>query len=91
MFNCLQQFIRDKWWTKNRIAQYAQAKEANGEIFRLTIIYAEDDFDIPWHHTPTLFWHAVNASLPAGITYDNLEAKKLESKVDLGAAGSVVE
>jgi abhydrolase domain-containing protein 12 len=77
--------------TKDRIAHYVQANEANGERYRLSIIHAEDGFDIPWHHTPTLFWHAVNASLPAGITYGNLEAKSLESRADLGAAGSVME
>ena len=38
-----------------------------------------------------LFWHAVNASAPAGISYDELDQKKLDSKVDLGAAGSVME
>lgn len=27
----------------------------------------------------------------AGISYNNLEARKLESKVDLGAIGSVIE
>jgi abhydrolase domain-containing protein 12 len=91
LFNYLQLFIRDKWLTKDRIAQYVQANEVNGERYRLTIIHAEDDYDIPWHHTPIIFWHAVNASVPAGISHDDLESKKLESKVDLGAAGSVME
>jgi abhydrolase domain-containing protein 12 len=91
LFNCLQHFIRDKWLSKDRIAQYVRANEANGEKYRLTIIHAEDDYDIPWHHTQIVFWHAVNATVPAGITYDELELRKLESKVDLGAAGSVME
>jgi abhydrolase domain-containing protein 12 len=80
LFNYLQRFIQDKWLSKDNIAQYIRANEVNGEMYRLTIIHAEDDYDIPWHHTPTIFWHAVD-----------LEVRKLESKVDLGAAGSVME
>ncbi|KAH8812872.1 Alpha/Beta hydrolase protein [Xylogone sp. PMI_703] len=91
LFNYLQGFIRDKWPSKDRIAEYVRANEANGEKYRLTIIHVEDDYDIPWHHTSIVFWHAVNASVPTGITYDDLELKKLETKVDLGAAGSVME
>ena len=91
LFNYLGRFIQDKWLSKDRIAQYVRANEANGERYRLTLIHAEDDYDIPWHHTPVVFWHAVNATLPAGLTYDELEDKKFESKIDLGAAGSVME
>ena len=91
LFDYLQSFIRDKWLSKDRVAQYIQANEANGEKYRLTIIHAEDDYDIPWHHTPIVFWHAVNASVPAGVSHDELEQQKLGSMVDLGAAGSVTE
>jgi abhydrolase domain-containing protein 12 len=35
--------------------------------------------------------HAVNATVPGGITYDELEEKKYISKMHLGAAGSVME
>ncbi|ELR03358.1 hypothetical protein VC83_01661 [Pseudogymnoascus destructans] len=91
LFNYLQRFIQDKWLSKDNIAQYVRANEVNGEMYRLTIIHAEDDYDIPCHHTPTIFWHVVNASVYSGISCDELEARKLESKVDLGAAGSVME
>ena len=91
LFKYLQRFVRDKWSSKDHIAQYVRANEANGQRYCLTIIHAEDDYDIPWHHTPAIFWHAVNASVPAGVSYDDLEMRKLESKLDLGAAGSVME
>jgi len=55
------------------------------------VIHAEDDYDIPWHHTEVIFWHAVNATVPQGISYDELEEVKYKSKTDLGAAGSVME
>ncbi|CAG8201486.1 unnamed protein product [Penicillium nalgiovense] len=86
LFKYLQRFIRDKWLSKDCIAQYIRANELNGEKYRITIIHAEDDFDISWHHSQLVFWHAVNASMPAGINYDDLEQKKLDSKADLGAA-----
>ncbi|GFF98278.1 hypothetical protein IFM53868_09722 [Aspergillus udagawae] len=91
LFKYLHRFIRDKWPSTERIAQYVRLNEVNGEKYRLTIIHAEDDWDIPWHHTQVLFWHAVNGSVPLGITYDELAQRKLESQVDLGAAGTVME
>ncbi|KAJ6073003.1 hypothetical protein N7467_011088 [Penicillium canescens] len=91
VFKYLQRFIRDKWLSKDTIAQYIRTNELNGEDYRLTIIHAEDDYDIPWHHSELLFWHAVDASTPAGISYDDLEQKKLDSKAELGAAGSIME
>lgn len=91
LFNYLQRFIRDKWSSKDRIAQYIRANEANGEKYRLTIIHAEDDYDIPFHHTSTLFWHAINATLPVGISYEDLQEKKSSSMRNLGAAGSIMQ
>jgi abhydrolase domain-containing protein 12 len=91
LFNFLQRFLRDKWSTKDRIAQYIRTNEANAENYRMTLIHAEDDYDIPWDHTTTLFWHAVNATTPVGISYDELAEEKTESKKDFGAAGSVME
>lgn len=86
-----QTFIRDQWPSKDRIARYIRTNEANQERYRLTLIHAEDDYDIPSHHTQTLFWHAINATRPAGITYEGLEEMKAQSQNDLGAAGSVME
>ena len=91
LFNYLQTFIKDKWLSKDRIAGYIRANEAIGEKYRLTLIHAEDDYDVPSHHTEVVFWHAVNATVPQGITYDELEEVKYKSKKDLGAAGSVME
>ena len=91
LFNYLSTFIQDKWLSKDRIAEYIQANEANREKYQLTLIHAEDDYDIPSLHTEVLFWHAVNATVPPGITYDELEKSKYKSKRDLGAAGSVME
>ena len=91
LFNYLSTFIQVKWSSNDRIAEYIRAMEANRETYRLTIIHAEDDYDIPWHHTELVFWHAVNATTPRGISYNELEELKVESKTNLGAAGSVME
>ena len=91
LFNYLQTFIKDKWLSKDRIAGYIRANEVIGEKYRLTLIHAEDDYDVPSHHTEVVFWHAVIATVPRQITYDELEEVKYKSKKDLGAAGSVIE
>jgi abhydrolase domain-containing protein 12 len=91
LFDYLKSFIKDKWPSKDRIAEYIRINEANGEKYQLTIIHAEDDWDVPSHHSQVVFWHAVNATLPQSITYDELEEKKRTLKTDLGAAGSVME
>lgn len=91
LFSYLKTFIHDEWSSKDRIAKYIRANEENGQSYWLTLIHAEDDYDIPWHHTNLVFWHAVNATLPQGISYDELDEKKNQSATDLGAAGSVME
>ena len=52
------------------------------------MIHAEDDYDIPWHHTRLLFWHGVNAT---GVSHKDFEEKVSASKKDLGAAGSITD
>lgn len=90
LFNYLSTFIKDKWLSKDRIAEYIRANGANEEQYQLILIHAEDDYDIRSHHTEVVFWHAVNAAVPQGITYDELDEVKSISKMDLGAAGSVM-
>ncbi|KAH0346662.1 alpha/beta-hydrolase, partial [Aureobasidium melanogenum] len=91
LFNYPQRYINDKWSTKDRIASYVKANEANGAKYRITMIHAEDDYDIPWTHTPQLFWHAVNGTKTMGISFEELELMKAKSRVNNGPAGSVVE
>ena len=91
LFKYLSTFIQDKWSSKDRIADYIRTNEANGKKYQLTLIHAEDDYDVPSHHTEVVFWHAVNAAVAQGITYDELENAKSELRQDLGDAGSVME
>lgn len=91
LFNYLRKYIKDKWPTKDRITSYVKANEANGIKYRITMIHAEDDYDIPWTHTPQLFWHAINGTKNMGISFEELEQLKAKVRVDNGPAGSVVE
>ncbi|KAL9089809.1 MAG: hypothetical protein Q9165_005603 [Trypethelium subeluteriae] len=90
-FNYLKRYIRDHWSSKDRIADYIHANEANGEKYHLTIIHAEDDYDIPWTHSKELYWHAVNATRATGVSRRELEEAMASGKKSLGAAGSVFE
>jgi abhydrolase domain-containing protein 12 len=91
LFNYLRRYINDTWSTKDRIASYVKANEDNGIKYRITMIHAEDDYDIPWTHTPQLFWHAINGTKSMGISFEELGLLKAKARVDNGPAGSVVE
>lgn len=93
LLDYLNTFIRDKWLSKDRLSSFVRHCESLSGVFRkyhITIIHAEDDYDIPWSHSEQIFWHAVNASLPAGIRFEDLEKEKAISKVNLGAGGWVI-
>lgn len=89
----LNSFIRDKWPSKDRLSEFVRHCEnlaGDSRKYHITIIHAEDDYDIPWSHSEQIFWHAVNASMPTGISFEDLEKEKEVSKVNLGAGGWVV-
>ena len=90
----LNSFIVTKWPSKDKLAEFVRQchKMTGDELkYHVTIIHAEDDWDIPWSQSETVFWHAVNASLPMGISYEELEKKKAQDKIDLSAGGWVVQ
>lgn len=90
-------FIWDKWPSKDRLTAFVRACEdmpavsddvRNGKYYyRINLIHAQDDYDIPWTHSDQMFWSAVNASLPAGISFEELEREKEVAKVALGEGG----
>lgn len=87
-------FIVAKWPSKTKLADFIRRCEAMGPGspgYDITIIHAEDDYDIPWSHSEQLFWHATNASMPDGIAFAELEGEKMASRVDNDAGGWTVE
>jgi abhydrolase domain-containing protein 12 len=89
LFNLLSSQIRETWSTKSRIAAYVRRCEATSHRYRITLIHAEDDYDIPWHHTSTLFYHAASATREEGIGSAEMKTWRLGESQDIGAAGSV--
>ncbi|XXG99473.1 hypothetical protein Hte_005812 [Hypoxylon texense] len=90
----LNTFILSKWPSKDTLAEFVRKCEGmagDALNYHIAIIHAEDDYDIPWSHSEQVFWHAVNASSPNGISYDALETAKEASKVMRGAGGWTVE
>ncbi|KAF2822932.1 alpha/beta-hydrolase [Ophiobolus disseminans] len=94
----LNRFIRTKFPSKEKLADMIRHLDSakTGERRRkydITLIHAEDDYDIPWIHSDVLFWHAVNATLEpsASLTFDDLEKIKAKQKTPLGAGGWEME
>lgn len=94
----LNRFIVSKWPSKDKLAaliRHCEALKLPGREtkYDVTLIHAEDDYDIPWIHSEVVLWHAVNATLNASssLTFDELEKVKAERKLGLGAGGWEVE
>jgi abhydrolase domain-containing protein 12 len=57
-------FIRTKFYSKTKLARlirhldFIKVKDRRRK-YDITLIHAEDDYEIPWSHSDVLFWHAV--------------------------------
>jgi abhydrolase domain-containing protein 12 len=87
-------FILHKWPSKDNLAAFVgncETMAGHGLKYHITMIHAQDDYDIPWSHSDQIFWHAVSAArAPLGISFEELEREKDETKTSLGAAGWTV-
>ncbi|OAF98776.1 alpha/beta-hydrolase [Paraphaeosphaeria sporulosa] len=90
-------FIISKWPSKAKIADFIRHldsadKDGRRNNYDITLIHAEDDWDMPWIHSEILFAHAVRSMRGnAGFTKDVFEEEKAKRKLQLGAGGWVVE
>ncbi|KAB5585147.1 Alpha/Beta hydrolase protein [Coniochaeta sp. 2T2.1] len=94
LLDILNSFIVAKWASKDRLADFVRVVERlpqKGQTYHIAIIHAEDDYDIPWTHSETVFWHAVNATTAAGVGVAEMERYRSEFGGELGAGGRVVE
>ncbi|KAM7211420.1 putative abhydrolase domain-containing protein 12 protein [Rhypophila decipiens] len=89
-------FIHHKWPSKEKIADIVRYYHGRTDgTYHITIVHAEDDYDIPWSHSDQLFWHGVRAARGAsdlkngGPTFEDLQMENEQTKVELGAAGWV--
>lgn len=90
-------FIISKWPSKMKIQEYIrhldnQEPKIHKSQYDITLIHAEDDWDMPWVHTDILFSHAVRA-MRKNVTLTEEEFQKENSKraISLGAGGWEVE
>ncbi|KIX05527.1 uncharacterized protein Z518_06399 [Rhinocladiella mackenziei CBS 650.93] len=94
----LNRFITTRFPSKDKLAALIRHCESlklaeRGNKYDITLVHAEDDYDIPWVHSEILFWHAVNATRDPGasMSFDDLETEKNRLKTNLGAGGWEVE
>ncbi|KAK4452628.1 Alpha/Beta hydrolase protein [Podospora aff. communis PSN243] len=82
-------FICAKWASGDKLADFVRICEsmsARERKYDVTVIHAEDDFDIPWEHSERLFQHATKAAGSAR----NLEAVAGKFDAKFGSAGGLV-
>jgi abhydrolase domain-containing protein 12 len=98
LMGLLNRFIITKFPSKENLSAIIHRLDrtkVNGRQrnYDITLIHAEDDYDIPWSHSDILFWHAVNATLesPSYMTFEELEKIKAKAKTSLGAGGWEME
>jgi abhydrolase domain-containing protein 12 len=86
-------FLKSTWRNNDRIANFVKRCESKEGIrdYQLTFVHAQDDTNIPCIHSEVLYWHAVNATNPVGISKEELEREKAMKKRDLCQGGWTME
>ncbi len=91
-------FIVSKWRSKDKLASFIRHCEhfrlaRRQSKYDITIIHAEDDYDIPAINSDILMWHAVNAVREPNphLSFEQWELEKESQKVVLGAGGWELE
>ncbi|OIW25541.1 abhydrolase domain-containing protein 12 [Coniochaeta ligniaria NRRL 30616] len=94
LLTLLNSFIISKWASKDKLAAFVRHVEHLGQkrqTYHITIIHAEDDYDVPWAHSEKVFGHAVNATSATGTSFADTERYKSQFGQLLGAGGRIVE
>ena len=94
----LNKFTQTKFLSKEKLADLIRHLDAvkvhdRSQKYDITLIHAEDDYDIPWTHSDVLFWHAANATLDVNVsmTSEDFGKVKAKQKMSLGAEGWEME
>lgn len=90
----LNKFINTKFPSKDKLAAMVRHLDNlklpnRHKKYDISIIHAEDDYDIPWIHSDIIFWHAANAmqGSEAGLSFEDMQKEKERRKTALGAGG----
>lgn len=76
-------YVQERWITTARLDNLIR----HSKDLRLDIIHALNDFNIPWSHSETLFHIAANATVPGGMSINQIDASKTHQ--DIEEAGQV--
>jgi abhydrolase domain-containing protein 12 len=91
LFTILETLVQDQWRSIYRLEHYIDVCESKGLNYRLTMIHAEDDYDIPWQHTRNLSSHAVNITHNNQKDFCPIDRSEEICHTTLGEGGSVQE
>ena len=70
--------IQETWFTAQRIVNIVRSSYR----FNLYLIHARNDFEIPWSHSNTLFYAAMNATSASGMSVKQMDAVKSHQEFD---------
>ncbi|KAM5349890.1 hypothetical protein ACJ41O_006395 [Fusarium nematophilum] len=90
----LNTFIRAKWDNKKKLAVIVRALESSrykDMDYFVNLIHAEDDSDVPSHHSETLFWHAARSTIFDGESEQEFQEAIYQSKNDNRYEGWSIE
>lgn len=76
----LEKHTVDKWQSTVRLASFVRAARK----FRLFIIHAKNDFEIPWTEAEGLFAAAANATTDGGMDPALFKSMKVRNTIDMG-------
>ena len=75
--------MHDTWDSASRLTNLVK----KSENLRLTIMHAENDWDIPWRHADALFYSAINGTSDKGLTVEEVDV--VRTKEDLDSSGYI--
>ncbi|PNS17693.1 hypothetical protein CAC42_3088 [Sphaceloma murrayae] len=87
-------FIQSKWSSRDTLVDFVRGCETSQDPtarYHVTAIHAKDDYDIPWSHSESLFWHAISAAENTTRSEVELEKVKQRDRKSRGDGGWTVE
>lgn len=94
----LNTFILAKWASRDKLASFVSLVEKLAvpakQGYHITIIHAQDDYDIPWTHSEDIFWHAAfNLTAAGNVSHDidRFEETKAQTSLRIKDNGGVVD
>lgn len=72
--------IVDTWWSSERLFRLVKASKN----INLAMLHARNDYDIPWKHSQTLFYTAVNATSNGQLSAKDIDAAKNHQELTRG-------